>query len=132
MTTQPPAGIGSTVVSPAPFPMTRVVSSALYFGMIYAWDYHQRKVMATPRSARPQLTGGNILSVSYNVLYRWEFSRRDRHSDITLRSVRCNSVKSRDVFISLQMRLGMVSQATTTARSYWQATVRENTLDMLV
>jgi len=70
-----PAGIGKTVVSPASFPMARVVSSALYFTMAGAWN-HQRKIMATLRSARPQLTTGNILMVSYNVLHRWKLTIR--------------------------------------------------------
>ena len=67
-----PAETGSIVVPPAPFPITRVVSSALYFGMKVTWDHRQRKFMETPKSARLWLTGGNTRRVSYNVLYRWK------------------------------------------------------------
>ena len=34
-----PAGTGSTVVSPASFPMTSEVSSALYFGIRATWGH---------------------------------------------------------------------------------------------
>ena len=37
MLTLLPAGIGTTVVSPASFPMTREVSSALHFGITGTW-----------------------------------------------------------------------------------------------
>ena len=67
-----------------------------------------------PKSTRPALTTGNILRVSYNVLHRWKSSHQNRHSDITSRSIRCDSVKSRDIFISLRIRSDLVSRETTT------------------
>jgi hypothetical protein len=57
-------------------------------------------LIETPESAWPELTIGNILKVSYNVLYRRELSRRNRRC-FTPRHVRRDSVKSRDVFVSL-------------------------------
>ena len=68
-----------------------------------------------PKSTRPALTTGNILRVSYNVLHRWKSSHQNRHSDITSRSIRCDSVKSRDIFISLRIRSDLVSRETATA-----------------
>ena len=72
-----PAGTGTTVVSQASFPMTREVSSALYFVIIATYVNVNHRV---GENTKPERTGGNILKVSYNVLYRQAFSYRSRHS----------------------------------------------------
>ena len=64
MVTLPPAGTGTVIVSPASFPMTREVSSVLYFGIAAAYVIvnHRRW------NSKPERTAGNILKVSYSVL----------------------------------------------------------------
>ena len=57
--------------------------------------------MRVPKPATT-LTAGNILKVSYNVLYRWEIRHRNSHPDMVLRGVRCDPIKSRDVSVGLK------------------------------
>ena len=114
-----PAGTGSEVVSPASFPTTSTVSSALRFGTTGAWNNCKRRSVAVPKSVQPRLTTGKILKVSFIVLCQWEFSHRSRYSDITPRHVRCDSVKSWGVFVSLRTRLDAVFRATSIVRTHW-------------
>ena len=58
--------------------------------------------------------------------------RTDTPVSLQVYSVRCDAVKSWDIFISLGVRSGLVSRVTATLHTYWRTTVRENALDMLV
>ena len=62
----------------------------------------------SPESGRQQHTGGNILKVSFIVLDRQKFTRRNGDSNNASRCVRCDPDKSRDVFVSLEMEFSLV------------------------
>ena len=76
------------------------------FGTVLRDDWYlglsQQSLRAVSGFTWQPHTGGNILKVSYNVLEGREFSRYNGRSDNASRCIRCDSVKSRDVFISLE------------------------------
>ena len=105
-----PAGTCITVVSPAGFPTTKEVSSALYFGITATCGGPQRisikLQVRNPRDGDPQM--GTFSK--FRIAYCGRLGRQNGSTDNTMRYLRCDSLKSRDVSISLRRRLRLVSQ----------------------